>query len=263
MTNLCFQIDGYVSPFADQLPKVQTEDLIYIEKYEEDAYGHWIFGGNSGSLIDKVNSKALTLAPSATINPTFSETGVTISVAHGNCLLSDLPDSATQNLTMCAVVKCNTTALSILLGNLPDSFNTTVSGVSVFMSANKPYLTVKPTTAQASGNGIQSLTVPNDINQTQNFFIALSLDKTTKRGIIYVNQQNIELSNQSTFSASAYVSSNNELSIGNRAYTASNTASNTASFAEAIIFDKALSLSEMKAVANRAKTRQTKRGNAF
>ena len=39
--NLCFQVEGYVSPFANQLPKVQTEDLIYIEKFEEDAYGHW------------------------------------------------------------------------------------------------------------------------------------------------------------------------------------------------------------------------------
>ncbi|MFX6218408.1 hypothetical protein ABTF55_21660, partial [Acinetobacter baumannii] len=75
----------------------------------------------------------------------------------GNALLSDLNDESSQSLTLCAVVKCSSTVLSILLGNLVPSSSTESSGLGAFASAGKAYLTLKPQAAGGPG-GIGSLT---------------------------------------------------------------------------------------------------------
>ncbi|MDT1832532.1 hypothetical protein FPK72_24340, partial [Acinetobacter baumannii] len=90
------------------------------------------------------------------------------------------------------------TQLAILLGNLVPSNSTTSSGLAGFASAGKGYLTVKPTAAAGSG-GISSLTPASGHNQTSNFFIAVSVDKATKKGIIYVQQNSAELTNEAVY----------------------------------------------------------------
>ncbi|HCG3526485.1 DUF1833 family protein [Acinetobacter baumannii] len=46
--------------------------------------GQWVFENSSASLVDKVNNRLLTLQSGATVQPTYTESGVTISTAVGN-----------------------------------------------------------------------------------------------------------------------------------------------------------------------------------
>ncbi|MCE6334789.1 hypothetical protein KR602_18965, partial [Acinetobacter baumannii] len=111
--------------------------------------------------------------------------------------------------------------------------------------------------------GISSLTPASGHNQTSNFFIAVSVDKATKKGIIYVQQNSAELTNEAVYTAPVYESALNKFAFGNNAYTGSNAPANTATFAEGVIFDKALTLDEIKAVATRSKNRMANRGIIF
>ncbi|EMO0462557.1 hypothetical protein RGN26_003827, partial [Acinetobacter baumannii] len=206
--------------------------------------------------------RLLALQNGATVQPVYSESGVTISTALGNALVSDLSDTSTQSVTETAVVKCNNTQLAILLGNLVPGNSTTSSGLAGFASSGKGYLTVK-TTAAAGSRGISSLALASRHNQTTNFFIAISVDKATKKGIIYVQQNSAELTNEAVYTAPVYESALNNFAFGNNAYTGSKNPANTATFAEAIIFDKALTLDEIKAVATRSKNRMANRGIIF
>ncbi|HCV3128084.1 TPA: hypothetical protein OV565_002141 [Acinetobacter baumannii] len=255
MSFLFFKTKDFSS--AHSLPQLKdVSDL--IPQYENNAYGHWLFGGGPSSLVDVVNGRILTLQDGATVQPIYADKTVTLSTAIGNALLTDLVDSSAQSLTLCAVVKCTTTALAILLGNLVPSSSTTSSGLAAFASAGNGYLTVKP--VAAGGAGISSLTPPSSIVQTSNFFIASSVNKDTKKGIIYLQQLGVESSNESSYTAASYESSANKIGIGNVAYTGS---SNTATYSEAIIFDNALTLAEIQNVALRSKDRMANRNISF
>ncbi|MDV5202059.1 hypothetical protein [Acinetobacter baumannii] len=258
MTQLFFQAKNFVSKRS--LPKLSNVDDL-LPNLEYEAYGHWVFENSSASLVDKVNNRLLTLQNGATVQPIYSEAGVTISTAFGNALVSDLSDTSAQSVTLAAVVKCNNTQLAILLGNLEPSSSTTSSGLSAFVSANKAYLTLKPTTAGSGGIG--SLTPASGLNQTTNFFIAVSVDKATKKGIIYVQQNSAELTNEAVYTSAVYESALNNFAVGNNAYSILNAPARTATFAEAVIFNKALILEEIKAVAGRAKSRMDNRGISF
>ncbi|MGQ1463570.1 hypothetical protein ACT4VL_10200 [Acinetobacter baumannii] len=258
-SQLFFQAKNFVSKRS--LPKLSNVDDL-LPNLEYDAYGHWVFKNTSSSLIDKVNNRLLALQSGATVQPVYSESGVTISTAVGNALVSDLSDTSTQSVTLTAVVKCSSTALSILLGNLVPSGSTLSSGLGGFASAGKAYLTLKAITG-TGGAGIGSLTPAASITQTNNFFIAISVNKATKKGIIYVQQMGAESSNEATYEAPSYDAALNKFAFGNNAYTGSNVPANTATFAEGVIFDKALTLDEIKAVAARAKSRMDNRGISF
>lgn len=261
MAHLFFKAAGFTS--GRSLPQLSNVEPL-IPNVENKAYGHWIFGVDESSLIDVVNGKILSLQSGATVNPSYSENGLTISTAYGNSLQTDLIDSPTQDFTFCAVVRCNVSALSILLGNLPPSNDGTTSGTGLFASGGKAYLTSKPTAAAAaSSNGISSLAAPQNIVQTSNFFIAASIDKTMKKGIIYVQQADAESSNEATYNALAYEQPSKKIAIGNNAYTTAITAANTATFAETILFSKALTLAEIQAVALRSKSRLVNRNIVF
>ncbi|HCG3529697.1 TPA: hypothetical protein NJU05_003439 [Acinetobacter baumannii] len=256
MSFLFFKTKDFSS--AHSLPQLKdVSDL--IPQYENNAYGHWLFGGGPSSLVDVVNGRILTLQNGATVQPVYGDKTITLSTAIGNALLTDLVDSSAQSMTLCSVVKCSTTSLAILLGNLVPSSSTLSSVLAAFASAGKGYLTVKPATAGGPG-GISSLTPPSSIVQTSNFFIATSVDKNTKKGIIYLQQLGVESSNESSYTAVSYESSANKIGIGNVAYTGS---SNTATYSEAIIFDNALTLAEIQNVALRSKDRMANRNISF
>ncbi|WP_214430054.1 hypothetical protein, partial [Escherichia coli] len=123
-------------------------------------------------------------------------------------------------MTSFSCVKSSTISLAILLVNLVPSSSTLSSCLAAFASAGKGYLTVKPATAGGPG-AISSLTPPSSIVQTSNFFIATSVDKNTKKGIIYLQQLGVEASNESSYTAVSYESSANKFRIGNVGYTGS------------------------------------------
>ncbi|MFY5418704.1 hypothetical protein ACOUDP_03980 [Acinetobacter baumannii] len=256
MTQLFFKAENFVSDRA--LPVLNDVGPI-VPNLENNSYDHWVFKDSSASLKGVVNGHLLTLQQNAAYMPVFSNSGVTISTAMGNALISDIVDSSDQSITMAAVVKCNTIALSILLGNLVPSNSTTSSGLSGFASGGKTYLTVKPTTLGGPG-GISSLACPSNISQTSNFFIAISVDKVTKQGIIFTKQADIETSNETTYTAATYDASLNNHALGNSAYSGQNTLTNLATFAEAIFFNKALNMTELQGLATRSKSRMADRG---
>ncbi|WP_336956698.1 hypothetical protein [Acinetobacter johnsonii] len=251
MTNLSIQVDGYVSPFASQLPKVAVSDIIYIEKFEEDAYGHWLFGADSGSLIDKVNSRALSLQSGATVQPMYGNGFVELGASKGNSLQSNLLDNVGNGFTVSGVVLPGTIDLMVLLGNLGD--NTAPQGAGIFASANKVYLTSRTT--------VSSLEAGLLIDMSKPFFISFSVNKTTTVVNIVAMQNGVTYEKTSS---GAYTGAASALSVGNSRYTTSaayNSLKNK--YYEAIIHDKALSLAEMKGIASRAKTRQAYRGISF
>ena len=57
------------------LPQLAAADYELLVNYEPDAWGHWLFGVSSSSLIDLTQGKALTLAGTA---PTYNSNGVVI-----------------------------------------------------------------------------------------------------------------------------------------------------------------------------------------
>lgn len=251
MTNLCIQVEDYVSPFATQLPKVQTEDLIYIEKFEGDAYGHWLFEKDSVSLIDRVNSRSLTLQAGATVQPEYSTNYVRLGAAKGQSLQSGLLDNAVTGYTVSGVVQPEDVSLMVLMGTL--GATDAPQGAGVFTSANKLYVTGR--------TGVSSLEPGLVLDMSKPAFISMSINKTS--GVVNI----VAMQNGVTFektATGAQVEAGTALSIGNSRYTTSagyNTLRNK--FYEAIIHNKALSIAEMKAVANRAKVRQANRGLTF
>lgn len=256
MAHLFFKAAGFTS--GRSLPQLSNVEPL-IPNVENKAYGHWIFGVDESSLIDVVNGRMLALQGGATTQPVYTDASVTIPTIPGNALLSDLVDDSNQSVTLCAVVKCTSTALSILLGNLVPSASTVSSGLSAFTSAGKAYLTLKPVSANAQA-GISSLAAPQNIVQTSNFFIAISVDKTSKKGIVYVQQSGVESSNEALYTAASYQTSANKIAIGNVAYTGG---IGSATYSEAIIFTEALTLAEIQAVALRSKSRLVNRNIVF
>lgn len=246
--NLTIQVENYVSPFATTLPKITTEDLIYIEKFEVDAYGHWLFGTDNSSLVDKVNGRSLTLQAGATVQPAYGTGYVQLTNDDGSSLQSQLLDSAVTQFTMSCVAMPENTGLSVLIGTLGSSAD--ANGAGLFTSANKVYATVR--------GGVSSLDSGLALDMAKPVFVSLSVNKTTNV-VNFVVQQN-GVAYQKT-GATTYVDAASPISIGNSRYLSS--AIYKSKFYEAIIHDKALSLNEMLLVANRAKIRQEKRGIIF
>jgi len=251
MSNLCIQVENYVSPFSGRLPTVQTEDLIYIDRYEEDSYGHWVFGGDTGSLMDKVNLRTLSVQPGATVQPSFTANYVSLGAAKGQSLQAAINDNSYDAYTISAVVMPADTSLMNLFGTL--GATDSPQGAGVFTSAGVAYVTGR-TTVSSLNAGIAL--IPN-----QPVFLSFSVNLTT--GVINL----VALQNDVIYEKTAtgtQTPSSTPLSIGNSRYTTSaayNSLKNK--FYEAIIHTKALTLNEMKAVAMRAKVRQEHRGVSF
>ena len=251
MSNLCIQVEDYVSPFAGQLPVIQTEDLIYIEKYETDAHGHWVFGGDSSSLIDKVNSSLLAVQAGATIQPAHFDNYLALSNIPGNALVSSIVDSAVSQFTMSGLFMPNSTNLSTIMGNLAGASGETATGFGIFTSAGKLYATIR--------TQVSSWDVGLALDPVKPVFASLSINKTT--GIVNFVAQQAGIFYEKTTTNLNYLNAGVPFSFGNNRFPSSFT--NTNKMYEGIIHDKALSIDEMKMVANRMKIRQEQRGIVF
>ena len=249
MSNLTIQINDYVSPFAKDLPKVASiNDLINAEKYETGAWGHWIFADNSTSLADKVNNRNLTLQSGATVQPTYSADYISLATKSGNALLTGLNDSLSA-FTQIVVVQPQSTELTVLLGNLGTISNQ--QGIGIFTSSSKVYLT--------SRTAVSSWDVGLNLDMAKPVLIGYSLDKTAST-INFIAMQN-DIMYTKTSPSGTFVAANTELAVGNSRYTSSST--NYIKYYESIAYNKALTLSELQAVATRSKTRLEHRGINF
>lgn len=256
MSYLFFKAAGFTS--SRDLPQLSGVEPLILN-LENKAYGHWLFGGGAQSLADKVNSRALTPISGATVAPVYIANAVNLSSAIKNGLLSGLQDTASQDVTMCAVVKVPNIAVTTVLGNLVVSGDTTTSGAGIFVLSNKVYVSVKPTTGAPVSGGVNSLSPDMTIDYAKPFFIAFSLNKALKKVTLLVSQSGVTKSAEATFTAS-YIASLNNFAVGNSVYA---TGTTTAEFYEAIVFDSALSLAEITDIALRSKTRLTDRNVSF
>ncbi|MDS7933594.1 hypothetical protein RMB03_20780 [Acinetobacter sp. V91_7] len=247
--NICIQIEDYISPFASQLPKVETEDLIYVEKYESDSYDHWMFGSDSNSLIGKVNSHTLTVQNGATVQPSYGDNYVDLSVKGGNALISQLLDSSVTGFTLSGLVKPRTSELSTLMGVLGAS--STSDGFGLFTVGEKLYATIRPQ--------VSSWDVGIVLDPAMPVFTSISINKTAGTAVFCAYQDGMFYSKET--GNLSYVNSNLPLSIGNNRY-ASSVNSTTQHF-ESIIHTKALTVSQIQALAQRMKVRQEHRGVIF
>lgn len=258
MSNLVIQESEFVSSRTD-LPVVKNvSDVLPTARYEKDAYAHWAFY-ESEPLKDKVNARELTLQVGAAIQPIFTNQGVALTNAKGSALISDLGDTATQNIT--AVYIAQTTGLGLyLLGpSITSSGSTTESGFGVYAGTdsqdnNKPkiYMNLKPKKADNTG-GFANVKTTQEVQFTAPFLVAISVDKVKKSAILYVLKGDNELFVATSFTAN-YEDSLKKIAIGNAYYTAVESGTKT-TFAETILYDKALTLNQLKVVAQRCKTR--------
>lgn len=256
MSNLVFQDTSYVSSRND-LPVVQNiSDVLVSTRYEKDAYAHWAFYGNE-PLKDKVNSRSLTLQVGAAVPPSYSSQGVTLTNAKGSALISDLIDNTTTNITAIFVAKADGTLLYLMGMTLPTTGSTAESGFGAYASSNKVYVNVKPSAAASTG-GVDNLTTDQLIGQTTPFLVAVSVDKAKKTVLLYSFKNGIDAQVSKSF-LGTYENVNKAVAVGNAYYNAVESGTRT-TFTEAILYNKALTLNEIKAVAKRCQARLAARG---
>lgn len=249
--NLCIEVEDYVSPFAGSLPTVSTEDLICIERFEADSYGHWLFGRNSTSLVDKVNGRALSIQAGALVQPVYSENNVQLSIKAGNALVSDLLDSSVTQFTMSGLFMPGSTDLSTIMGNLAAFGGETATGFGIFTSAGKLYATIR--------TQVSSWDVGLALDPLKPVFASLSINKTT--GIVNFVAQQAGIFYEKTTGNLNYLNAGVPLSFGNNRYPSALT--NNQKMYEGILHNRALSIGEMKSLANRVKIRQEQRGMTY
>lgn len=249
-TNIFFQATGFTS--QRNLPVIQNiEDIIYAEKFEQTSYDHWLFLDDA-PLVGRVNNRVLSLQGGATVPPQYSSEGVALTNAKGSALLTDLIDNSATSITAIYVTKCDTTGLHLLGMTLPTSNVTNENGFGVYLSGNKAYVNVKPLIA-SSGGSLAGLTNNQAITQTDFCLSAVSVNKSSNEVVVYTLQKGIESSAIGAF-AGAYENVAKKVAVGNAYYTAGEFGIKT-KFIEAIVFDRALTLEEIKGVASRSRAR--------
>ncbi len=228
------------------LPQLAAADYELLVNYEPDAWGHWDFGTSSASLADKTAGKTLTLAGTA---PTYNSTGVVLAGGLNTGLLSELADGTER--TLCAIVKIPD--LSVFAGaNVAGNIGTS-TGFSMFINKISGDYGILPLARGATGI-------------TGNNFVGLSVGDYVFLAISYTQTGSNKLNkffggklSSSITSATAKTASAVNMAFGNIAY---DTTSYHAPFeiSEGILYDRALSLTELAAVYARSKQRMATRG---
>lgn len=228
------------------LPQLAAADYELLVNYEPDAWGHWLFGVSSSSLIDLTQGKALTLAGTA---PTYNSTGVVLGGGLNSGLLSDLADGTER--TLCAVIKIPD--LSSFMGSNVAGNVGASDGFGMFVQkpgANHGILPVVRGATGITGDTFTGITDGNYI------FMAISWSATSG------NKLNKFLGGKlsgSITSVTAKTASAVNMAFGNVQYTAEIYHS-PLEISEGILYDRALSLTEIAAVYARSKQRMATRG---
>lgn len=259
MSQLFFKINSFSSKKATQSID-NVSPFFEIDSFEVDALAHWIFDKNSPSVYtDLSNEKLLSLQPGATTSPLLSEQGAKISTKIGNSLLSNIYSEANEDITMSFVAKLESvsTAAStpvMLMGCLP----TTGIGQAIwYQSGTSAGLHFATRSSSTESNRIASGV---DISSDQYFFASLSINKVSKQMTLYARNINGEGNAIKAYTI-ANAKSSNPIALGSSHY--GNEAITNATFEEAIIHPRALTLSEMQDLADRVATRCAKRGIIF
>ncbi|MDX7162102.1 MULTISPECIES: hypothetical protein [Klebsiella] len=237
---------------GNDLPVIPESDIERYEViYEADAYEHWALNGSNSSLTGMVNRKVLTRVGDITAADGIFSMQVNTTAKLG--LKSDKADSRVQ--TQCAVIRVDSTpssssSASILMGTLNQS-----AGSAVYIDEN-PFIRrqFRPTisiTGEKSATGLANkwLFVGFSENGTASGMISTVLVGGDSPSIVTKDY------------AQAKTVSTNYVSVGPIDYSASTGGTAVKlDVAEYIVYDKALSPSQLLAVYIRSKTRLANRG---
>lgn len=251
MPNLFFQATGFVS--QRNLPVLSNiDDIIYVEQYEMDAFGHWIFD-DKNPLLSKSNAATLTVQTGATIAPEYAASYVKLSAGMGNALMTSLQDTA-GTFTLVALIQPESTSLLNVMGTLGANTPTPVTGAGIFTSANKVCSTVR--------GGTASLDTQLTLDPSKPVLVAFSVDNVAKTISMLTSQNGVIQT--ATGVISAYAPSTASIGIGNSRYSTSAAFDPLKTkFYEAIVYNKSLTMAQLQAVAARSKKRMQNRGITF
>lgn len=243
MSDLFLQAKNFST--SRDMPKVNVNDAIYVDRFELDSYGHWQFLGDT-PLFDRINARVMTQKTEATVAPVFKTDGVELTSALNSGLISDFIDGV-NSYTQISVLKTNTTALTMAQGPVITANTSSSSGVYLSSGSAsfhfKPQPTINPPVLNLGDGGIPT----NDF-----ILVAHSVNKQSRTIIGYLLNQGVESDIQST-SSFEYLNNDNKVGLGNTYYSSGNSGKITV--LETVIFDRALNLYEIKSAANRIKTR--------
>lgn len=220
---------------------------------ETGALGDWIFGSSNQLYIDLTGSatdlvsqnsstQVYTLGDTTISAPTLGPPDLT------QGLLSGIAE--TDNFTMCLVFKYTGSSVgTILNGNLGPSTSTS-DGQSFFISGANDIRW-----NERNGAGLQTLRLAADLTVGDYYFIASSVNEDDDFILMLADAGEISGSFEVTGTgAGRSVGAGRNMGVGNAHYTDASF-SGTATVAEAIFFNTAKTLTELRDIANRSRTR--------
>jgi hypothetical protein len=226
------------------LPKISEFDIERFDYYEKGAFDHWLLGASAQSLVGRLNGTALTPQSTVSYGAAFAQIGQ----ATGTGLLSTLDDAAVTNDTVCMVARLSAgvgSNTAMLLGNIgPTEGYALFVGATGFLANSRLTPTLAATTVTAG-------------TLTTYRFIAMSRTQEVNSG-----EFRVFISGVGSFTvtrAGTYSPSAAKIGLGNVASTAP-AAAVTTNIAEAIIYSRALTLSEISDVYARSVDRMAIRG---
>lgn len=226
------------------LPVIPFADVQPLGDYEDEAYGHWIFGGDAGaSLASRVGNKTLTQQGAST----YSGNYLSMSNAAGNALVTDIADTANPTDTWCMVIRNAVFSTQrTLWGNEAAEAS---KGCGLRIGLPSGTLQSRHNTGSNYDSGI-------DASATGWQFVALSRNQPGGSRIHYVGGKA-----PVTQAAAVYTPTvaGVPLRFGNGFYTSSTNPA-AIDWAEAIVFPFALTAADLDVVYARSKARLAKRG---
>lgn len=231
------------------LPRVSRNDIASLSDAEFGAYGHWLFDkGTSAGLTDIAAAKTLTLGD---ITPTYGSNYVGLTNGPSDGLLTDLPDTDLDEVTIWAVVRQpavdGQNGTRFLFGSSTGSAGI---GAAVATSTTTPPLTVR---LAASGNPYAVSSIA--INQW--FFVAISLRLVTGSLLVRAKYNDDAVDVYTPLGGVA--KSNLPISVGNYHYGNGPNAA-VLQFAELGIIRAALASDELDGLKTRSALRMAARG---
>lgn len=247
-----------VLPFStndDSLPKVSTDNILFLDEPETSAYGHWMLSGSNASLTDIINSRALTPQDNSFL-PSYSSNYLTLSAKAGRALQSprfEVADSDAYTLAMVMRLDSDNTSPIVMWGTL---------GVTADAYGGSSYLRKELETYEIIENYRGAISNTDSglvIQRNQWAFIAVSVAYDGADSLIahtLVNENGANTTGPVTGTYSPNVT--DPISLGNVAY---DTSSTDVPFdvAEFIMFDNALTPADLVSLYNRSKERMSRR----
>lgn len=235
------------------LPVIPSGDIRRLFEAEINAAEHWIFDNGEASLVGKING--LSLTPQSTA-PTYSADYLTIASDVGKALLTTFEETAGQEDTIAAVFKYSAHASKEIVPF--GSISSTVE--SPPLTGGAPYIVGVEHTVSLTyrGSPVTGTNTTVAISPSTWVFLCVSR-KMTASGVVRALIGGSAIKSY-TGDYSSYVPATAGRKIGLGSPYFVSLAGQTVSFAEAVVFDRALDSTEISQLYDRSKARMTKRG---